>query len=1373
MVARTFVESAGGFVEKSGIARILVEMVLLLDKSTYCNIYYFYRQLLRSLFGVIGILLPFILFLHLVVPSSAQYFSFRHLTTQEGLSHSTVYAVTQDARGFLWFGTREGLNRFDSYGIKTYPTSTTGGLEAITALVSFGPHLIVGTQTGLRMYEMANDQFVPLATDALPKTITSLHPLDSSRFFACTPLGLFIVGVDGSSRQIFSGNQVMAVQPYKKGVYWMALSNQIHLINVDGAVIHTYQPQYLLHANRQWKSPLSLFTDTSHTWVAAGQHLLQYQAESDAFVEVPIAGLQQTGQPNIIRAIKQDPKGRLWLGTENGLYIYDLATTEVLHFREASDSRSGNLSDRAIYSIYFSQEEVAWLGTYFGGVNYTTADWGNFNQFLPSQGSASLRGKAVSQLLEDDRGRLWIGTEDAGISVYDPGLGSFSYIHSELPEGRRLSSNNVHALLPAGDYLWIGTFLGGLNRLHLPSGRVDVFQNRAADSTSLSNDYVYALLKDRTGQLWVGSQHGLNRYHPETNSFERIAESIFANKFIYDLLEDHRGHIWIATRNHSIYRYIPDQDHFQHYGSQHPGISSNKIIFARQLPNQDIWFGTLEGGALCYHYEQDSFSSLRVADGLPNDNVYGIIEDGSDHLWLSTNQGLVRYHPTSGNLHTFRTDHGLSSDQFNFKSAYRGRDGSIYFGSVNGLNYFQADSLQLPARGAGLYFTSLKLFNQEVPIDSVGPLRMQFDQQPAITLEYGQNVLTIEYVAVDHRTNGNNTYAYYLEDFEKDWNEVGNKRSATYTNLSPGSYSFHLRASNPLDNSQAQYRQLQITILPPWYQTTWAYTGYCMLLLLSGFGLQRLVRFVHQQRMAVQREQIEKENLKTLNRQRLEFFTFISHEFKTPLTLIIAAVENFLRYAKVTDRQQAELQTINRSANRLHGLVQQLLEFRKLDRDSSNLNFQEGDVLLFLRSLFKAFQPLFESHHTQAHFACEHSHFFALFDPDKLEMMLTNIVSNAFKHSGDGGQLHLSVTISKMSSDPQQRHLCLVLRDTPKRIAGNEPLASVSEYQDGIGMALVKRLVDHQKGRFEVEQLDSAWLVRIELPLPQKSIQRSAKTTVPLSESILPFTTDLVEEKASGGLSNEKGKRRTLLILERSRDILRYLKKHFARDYQVIGFRNGQAALEYLQTAKVDLILCDLDLEGIDGISFCRQVRAMEAKLPAPIILMTAQQNPQRTIQALQSGALYCMAKPFSMEELELVLANTLRTYAHSNWQAIEAQLPINTPLPATNQELGFIQKVTTLTQEHLHEPDFNVGVLADKLEISRSLLHLRMKERVGMTTSRFIAQIRMQRAVALLESGLPVSEVAAQLGFTDPSYFSKVFKKHYQRSPSTYVAAD
>lgn len=1300
---------------------------------------------------------------------------FRKITSTQGLSHNTVYAITQDEQGFMWFGTREGLNRFDCRQVKSYyidAASPGTSTNQINALLSHQKTIYVGTNHGLYRYDLPQDRLIA-------------HPLASERpavSFLSEMQGTLYVGTSKGLFQIKNGKTVLTIQGYARAMcplatnrLLLAIDRRILIINETGHIEHTFTTASFPLLAASNFTVFQMHRDTKgRIWLATSRGLYCYNDQIQQFTSSPFA-IKENTENNTVRSVVASKDDLLYIGTENGLYIYDIKTGQSTNYTQSFINEPKKLNDKAIYSTFIGKEGTVWIGTYFGGVNYIPVGDEGFQNILPSDRNNGLGGKAVSQLMEDSLHRIWIATEDGGISIYDPSTASFNRIDkNSFPF--YLNTNNVHALHHDNDgNIWVGTFFGGLHRFNLRKQATTIYTKNPADHSSLSNNQVYAVYQDSRGILWIGTQQGLNQFDYKTEKFTLLAPEILGDKFIYDLTEDKNGELWICTRQDGIYRYNPLSKTIKHYTNEGKDASllSNQLISVFKDREQRLWFGTLDGGVCVYHTATDSFQHYTTTDGLANNNVYGILEDDAGFIWLSTNLGISKWNPHTKKFINYDNRYGLSTNQFNFKSFLKGSDGIFYFGSINGLCYFNPLKVHIDKQPYPLVFTSFQLFNKDVHPDSNATiLKQKLGYARQINLSYDQNVFTINYIAINYVNPGSTNYAYRLEGFEEQWNYVGNKTSATYTNLSPGSYILHVKSLDEAGNFIGQQQSVSILVTPPFYRSNFAYVFYALLLGLCIYMYARFVRFIHQKRLEIQLAHMEKDKTKALTQYRINFFTFISHEFKTPLTLILASIDKFINEKNIDLKEHTELSHIKKNASKLFKLIHQLAEFRKVEGDSLSVHFSRSDIVAFIQQIVDSFDPLAEEKSIRISFEAKIDKAQFFFDGDKLEKILSNILSNAMKHTEEGD---ISVKMQTICNEGQKM-INVVIRDTG---AGMSPIdlehlfdpfyrspAHPTIPGTGIGMALVHHLIKSLQGTIEASStLGAGTTISFSIPIyeqlssqqPEQEYQNPAKTNVATI--------------AQPAFKRERSPipLYTLLLVEDNKELLHFLAQHFQETYSVITATNGASAWRKINRTPPDIIISDVKMPKMDGLELCLKLKQHQQFDHIPLILLSDSQDEQLKVNGLDIGADAYVGKPFNLKELELVVTNMVKSRIKLREHVVGLGTFADNHVVNNNRDQDFLTKLSSVLEKHYTNPELTIEDLANELHTSRTSLHLNLRRILQKSATELLNEYRLKKALVMLENNVPINEIAYHCGYREPNYFSRVFKKHYQLPPQKY----
>jgi signal transduction histidine kinase/ligand-binding sensor domain-containing protein/DNA-binding response OmpR family regulator len=1323
----------------------------------------------------------------------AQDVVFNKLTINNGLSNNSIFSIGQDRKGFMWFGSREGLNRYDGSTILTFygdPRDTTKlAASHVTALETTDDDLIyVGTAQGFHTYSTSRGAFRRIYYNhEKAGYISKIVKMDDGTRLVGSNKGLLILKKGAKELTRLMSGSVVDIVEFRRNVFWIATLQKMVMINAEGEVLREYTT--VRNAAGQSvnlnENIFCLFRDSrGEFWLGSKKDgLFHYDVEHDAFLPVVTRHRSNPLEANAVRVISEDAQKRLWIGTETGLFIYDRARASFKYYTQSFDQSPGTLSDKAIYAICKSSEGIMWIGTYFGGVNIVKPLERGFKTLTADGGHGKLSGKAISDIMQDKQGRLWIATEDGGVNIWDRAAGTLSYINNATGK-KGLNINNVHALWEdPNDVIWIGTFLGGLNKYDLKSKSITVYKKPQEELAAFTHNMIYAVHRDKKGVLWVGTTGGLNTFNAASGTYEPFKPHVFGGKFVYEIGEERSGGLWICVMNSdSLFHYDPATARLSKYRYYDPTLSATQgCISMLEDSNGQMWFGTTNRGLAKFDRKTGKFTPYTVAHGLPNNYVYGLLEDSHGNLWMSTNKGLSKFNVHDETFTNYDLSHGLPNNQFNFKSAFKDRDGWMYFGTINGLCYFHPDSLKTNQAAPTIYLSDLKLFNKSVPVGTGGMLTNAIDDSPEITLNYEDYVITLEFGAINYYASGNNKYAYYLEGFEPDWNYVEGKSNATYTNLSPGDYTFKVKAVNS-EGYWSEPKTLRITVRPPFWASAWALVIYSILVAALFLAYKSFLNYRNRKNMAVQIERMEKEKITAINQHKLNFFTYISHEFKTPLTLIIASIDKFLEDRTVSEEQGAGYASIKRSAKRLHALIDQLMEFRRIETEHAQINYVNGDIVRFLRDTFAAFGPLFSSKQIDHYFNTNTTAFHTFFDADKLEKIITNLLSNAARYTGERGVVEMEVMVKVIPGTPSDS-ITISIQDTGIGMSADE-LANIFSafYQTeqarksgsgtGIGLALVKSLVDFLKGAIDIKSAPkSGTQITLTLPLQKQVGETPAviperHTQAEVAHALSPLSA--VEEN-----HQQEAAARTeyqMLIVEDSEDLMDFLGKHFTRHFRITKAGNGVEALEKIKRAAPDIIVSDVMMPEMDGIELCQAVKTDLSTSHIPLVLLTARTTFESRLHGLDAGADAYLPKPFSLKELDLVIKNLLTSRDRLKQHFLKFGSVKDMELSVTNRDQDFILKLTQIVEKNIDNSEFSITGFAEAAGVSRSLLHLKLKKLVNLSASEFIRHLRLQKAAELLlKTDLNISEVAYQVGYADSNYFSRSFKEKYKLNPTEY----
>ncbi|RMG57427.1 MAG: hybrid sensor histidine kinase/response regulator [Bacteroidetes bacterium] len=1344
----------------------------------------------------------------------ARFFNPRYFTTDEGLSQNEVTCILQDRRGFLWVGTRGGLNRFDGHTFKVFQNQVGDANSLINNSIeslfedSQG-RIWIGTKSnGLSCYYPDRDHFqhFQAGSTAGPsisgnRVIALAEGPDGAIWVGTWQHGLSIIRPEGDSIQHrMGGIRVEDILPGPDGSIWLATDRGLYHSDGKGqAITHIQGPEGP-------QTCVSLLADSLHQKLYLGtwsQGIIEYDLLSGRFQSLSTQGSET---PRNAYHLFRDQQGRIWVGTwGQGLFQLSADRRSWKHF---SLSPRGLDAEQDLYRdvlcTFQDRSGVLWLGTNGGGLCRIDEAAAQFGQVEWQEQDGHLPQEPIWAVHEDTQGTLWVGLRGQNVLYYSHDEGNtfqamaLSPLSLRAPlRGRKPGVRTM--MTDRQGRLWIGTNQT-LARVIPTSGGyrlLPVLLQRAEDTTSRPADRVSVLAQSSDGTFWVGSQQdGLQRSlgpgDPETQSFVHYqmaqTHGALRSNRISAICEDQAGKVWIGTYS-GLHRYRPETDDFEVYQkqSQDPRSLSSDIILCLHADRQGrLWVGTPNGlnradrqanGEVTFHCFQEK-------DGLPSNYIHAILEDGAGMLWVSTNRGISRFDPESHTVESYDVNDGLQSNSFMEGVACRDAQGRLYFGGIYGLNFFHPDSIESRAYAPPVAITGLRVFNQAVQVgdtlESGIVLSRAIEYTEAITLDYAENVLTLEFAALDFHAPERIAYRYQLEGLEKDWNVVSQQRSVTYTHLRPGTYTFRVSAANPHGEWQAQEAQLQITVLPPFWATWQAFFLYALLFIATLALYRRVIRQQNELKTRLELERVGREKDSELAEMKTRFFTNITHELRSPLTLISGPVEQMIQQPQVPDRFRSYLYTVHHHTQRLLTLVNQLLDFRRAEAGHMELQVTQSDVVHFAREVFLSFQELAEREGTRFTFEAEPPQVMLYFDHQKMEMVLSNLLSNAFKYSPAGSHIQFQVRQTDdqhceiVVADDGQGMAPEVLENIFNRFYHVVKAESAHVMSTGIGLSLVKTIVELHQGTVSVES-EVGHGSRFHLRLPLGRAHFSDQTLIHewdpedrrhyQAHAVAPVETD--PAGSTPPAENHKGK---LLLVEDNPDIRAFVRSVFEEEYEVHEAENGREGLAKAESDPPDLIISDIMMPEMDGQAFCQAIRRDPELGHLPVILLTARTSTLYQVQGYQSGADAYITKPFHPSVLRaqvegLLLARQgLKEYFS---QKITLQ---PTELEITPRDKVFLDEVMKVVEDNLLNENLSRDFLAEAMAMSPSTLYRKLKGLTDLTTNAFIRSIRLKRAAQLLQqSQYNISEIAFQVGFNDLKYFRTCFKEQFGVNPSEF----
>ena len=1331
--------------------------------------------------------------MHSAFSETPEQITFSYISINEGLSQSTVFSIDQDKRGNMWFATYDGVNKYDGYAFTVYqhneddPNSIANDISRIVKTDSQG-RVWIGTRDGLSRYDEEKDIFQNFFYEKNGKhlQVNGIEEISPEQLLISTPEGLIMFDIKESKfiDDSFSTamHKTIASTLYRQG-------DQIYIgTSTDGLYTYsitqkTFEKVIPILGTKQIQAILQ--QSPTRIWVAtegAGLFLINPKTkEIKNYLHSP--SNPKSISSNYIRSLAMDSQNRLWIGTFNDLNIYHEGTDSFASY-SSNPVENGSLSQRSVRSIFMDSQGGMWLGTYFGGLNYYHPIRNRFKNIRNIPYKNSLSDNVVSCIVEDKDKNLWIGTNDGGLNLYNPITQRFtSYTLQEDESARGIGSNNIKAVYvdEKKSLVYIGTHAGGLSILHRNSGQVENFNQR---NSQLVNENVYAILPDGEGNLWLGTLSALVRFNPEQRSFTTIEKekdgTPVVSKQITTLFRDSHKRLWIGGEEGlSVFK----QEGLDIQKASILPVSNVTKLFTNciyEASNGIIWVGTREG-FYCFNEKDKQIKRYNTTNGLPNNVVYGILEDSFGRLWLSTNRGISCFNPETEKFRNFTESDGLQSNQFNTASYCRTSVGQMYFGGINGITTFRPELLLDNPYTPPVVITKLQLFNKVVrPDDETGILTKNISETKSITLKSWQTAFSIEFVVSNYISGQHNTFAYKLEGYDKEWYYLTDSRTVSYSNLPQGTYQFLVKAANSDGKWNPIPTALEIIVLPIWYKTWWA-----LLIFFATFAgfITFVFRFFWMRKSMEAQLEIErrdKEHQEEINQMKMRFFINISHELRTPLTLILTPLQEIIN--KISDRwTRNQLEYIQRNANRLLHLVNQLMDYRRAELGVFELKAKKGNAHQLIQDNFLFYDKLARHKKITYTLHSELEDKEVLFDANYLELIVNNLLSNAFKYTESGQSI--TVTLKE-----ENGWLLLQVSDTGIGIPINKQGKIFERFYQiesehvgsGIGLSLVQRLVELHHGRIELDSEEGKGST-FSVYLPQdintyKSSELASNDT--LNEEGQVYSTNSKEmyfidtEKVENETIEAGDKKRgTILIVEDNNEIRHYLSSGLAELFNTLEAGNGEEALEKLKDNEVDIIVTDVMMPVMDGIKLCKNVKQNIRTCHIPVIILSAKSEVKDQMEGLQMGADDYIPKPFSLAILTTKIQNMMRTrrrMLERYSKSLEVE-PEKITFNAMDEAL--LKRAVAIVEKNMDNIEFSTDEFAREMNMSRSNLHLKLKAITGESTIDFIRKIRFNEAAKLLKDGrYTIAEVSTMVGFNTPSYFATSFKKYFGCLPTEYI---
>lgn len=1359
--------------------------------------------------------------LFFTVTGWSQNIAFERITTREGLSQNDVNAIYQDRNGFLWIGTNDGLNRYDGYTFKTYQVdrkvknSINSNLIFKIAEDNDGNIWMGTSDEGVCRFDVKTDKFytiknTPENSGLLSSNhILQLLPLKSGAVWVGTNQGIDILNLKNGVLSVQKINpentpeiRTSNISVMKEDLYgrvWVGTRNGI-LIFSENRLLKRLKT---VPGNSYVKD---LFLADNEVMVLYGNGVFQLKIDWETLETLSYKKISNASANTILRS----SRGDVFIGSNAGLYYLereqpnrDEFKPEVLY---TSNLEPTSLSKNRINCLFEDKSGIIWIGTFGGGLNKYNPKQKKFRHFKRSRLPGSLSNNKIRAIYEDRQKNIWIGTEGGGINFLPAGNNNFESGFINVNVNTSSNQNYAYSIIDINNSgkpkILIGAGYPSVINMFTVENKTPKEIDKGIFRGVLNSPFT--LLKDRNNNIWLGTYglNGLYKYYTDSTGEHLLnikagsSRTDLSSNTIRSLFEDNRGNIWLGTDN-GLNLLVPEQQNQEHpkfkvfntHGDDPHCISNDYILPIFQSSDSTLWIGTMGGGLnkLLYNDNPDSikFETIDIYDGLPNNVIKAILEDDYGFLWLSSNKGLTRYNPEDKLVVNYDISDGLQDNEFGELAACKLSDGKMIFGGVNGINTFYPKDILSDMSTPKLVFTEFHILNQKISagqkINGRVVLENGINYTKRIKLKYSENSFAIYFSSLHFSAPGKNMYKYKLEGFDKEWiRKDASDRIAKYTNIRPGRYTFKVLASNNDGIWTDDPRFLQIIITPPWYLSTVAWLIYVVLFLISLWFFQRYSLIRIKQKNELLMEHFEKEKVQELSQMKLRFFTNISHEFRTPLTLIIGPLEKLIQQGhSLSEKKIAESYAImHRNASILLRLINQLVDFRKFEQGKMKLYASESNIITFLNEVFLSFAELAENKNITYNFNTSRDDIKIWFDDDKLERIMYNLLSNAFKFTPQNGQIDLIVdeddydVIIQVSDNgvgipvENQKHIF-------ERFYQAEKIKNRKVGSTGIGLSFIKGLVEMHKGEitFESEEnVGTTFTVRLKKGDAHLQEDQLKDVNPEMAKETQNF--NFLEPVSVDDSGEETNKLKyTVLIVEDNFELRKFIKDSLSVTYNIYEAENGKEGLEKISAINPDVIVSDIMMPVMNGFKLCEEIKSNESISHIPVVLLTAKSTAENRIKGYKLGADGYLAKPFNMEVLEARVQNLIQSREKLR-QILRTTFNVEpSEVTTTSMDEKFLKKIMRIIEENIPNSEFTVEKLASDYGMSQIVLNKKLKGLTGQTAKAFIRTIRLKRAAQLFATGkYSVTDVTYEVGFSDLKYFRTCFKDEFGASPSEYI---
>lgn len=1337
------------------------------------------------------------------------------INREYGLPKNRVNCMVQDSQGFLWFGMVNGLYKFDLNVFAKYKQRENNydgfpeiDVKAIVE-ISLGKFM-VGANKGLYVFNAEKETYKIIDC----KTTISFSDIHvqsicasyNNSYWIGTDKGLMNIAIINKDKLEFEllrvfdesnsnlrSNEVIEIRKSPGDTIWFLTTSDIGFFNISNQNITTFTA---IGANSS-----ILFNKNKIIQSNFGDGISIFDTKSLAYEHID---MNEQLVNTKIRYTYKDSNGKFWLSVSNvGLLLMDSITQKNnISLISNKKDKYSTLNSNVIYKIYGTNDGAIWLCTE-EGINMISLKPEIFKTVSFQSRHNEEFAMGVRALHKSNDKFIWIGSIGNGLFRYNCDSQSIKYI-PVLNQGEQIG-NIVQAIVEdTRGNLWLGTEGDGLVNLifdkdYLRKPKVINYRvyPHSFPKNSVLNDYVMCLLEDKQKNIWIGTWYGLSLFrHSEISKKNQNDASIqnflhnpgnsfsLSDNTIMSLMQDSAGTIWVGTLA-GINKIVPTHTGYMFESnfknSEGSPLTNKKILELCQDRNGDIWFSTQDGGICLLHIHTGIFEEFNASNGFHDHIVNSISQDSLGILWLGTNNGLCRFDPENFTFNMYYTEDGLLSNDFFYRTNCEVNN-LLFFGGDKGITYFNPYGIIPGKIEPNLIFTNFKLFNETVSLNSKkSPLKKQFSYVDKLNLKFDQNYITIEFATLNFQHQKEIQYSCILEGLENSWNKLKRERKVSYTNLKPGHYIFKVKSFSTVQNTSIAEISMPITIYPPFWRTIVAYICYFILITLIIIYSYRFFLNEEKKQHALTLERINSKRRHEMDMMKLQFYTNVSHELRTPLTLISAPLESLMNDNPDKDKTQSYYQLMHKNVQRLRRLITQLLDMRKIEEGHIKMEWSQGDVFDFIQRVFVNFETFAEKRSIRFSLQSTEKKLYTFFDADKLEKVIFNLLSNAFKYTPDKGNifLRLELFIESMEVRFENGYYEIKIIDSgfgiPQesirniykpfhQVKKNKPIGSAGS---GIGLSLTKELVELHGGEISVEsEVDKGSVFTVKLPIikerPSGSQESGEKEHIAEENSIEVETKNQINGTTSKPL---------VLIVEDDDELRNFICGELIKHFRIIEASNGKDGFKTAVDNIPDLIVSDVMMDEMDGIDMCNLIKEDIRTSHIPIIILTARHSEEIKQNSFDFGADEYIIKPFNINLLEGRITNLIEQRRKLRKLFGNGNNIDYSDIAMNKTDAKFIEKLNHIIEKNIDNIVFNPVLLASEMAMSKMQLYRKVSALTNQTVFNYIRTIRMNKAAQLLATtDMQIAEVAYSIGFSEASNFTKTFLKHFNRTPSQFA---